>query len=165
MKLLISSLLLLAGIAGMAHAGEAALPPGPCIVGFQAKGAPTEANYLCSEPALTCRKDWFVGGADSGVSRFSSYLCKPDMTRMSAMVGITPATCSGGFHPRPPGVRNGQSYGCEAVQAIIAPQCLSGYTAGALTLAGRPLGYASGTAAATRRQLDGASISYVCTKQ
>lgn len=162
MKLLTLSLILLSGVA--AHADDGARPQF-CPAGFKQMESRTSAIYTCAGAALACRKDWFVGGADAGVSRFSSYLCKADMTRMNSMVGETPASCSDGFHPRPAGVRNGESYECAATKAIIVPQCPMGYVAGTLTLAGRPLGYAGGAAAATRRQLDGASISYLCTKQ
>jgi hypothetical protein len=138
--------------------------PQACTKGFtqmQSGGA----DYSCAMPALTCRTDWFVGGADSAEQRLSDYLCKADVTRMNNQVGRTPALCSDGFHPRPPGVRDGEAYECEAVHPIIAPECRPGYMVGALTLAGKPLAHANSAAGATLRRLDHAQLTYTCTRQ
>jgi hypothetical protein len=164
MKLLVSALLLLVGVAGAAQAGEGT-PQGPCTAGFLPKGRAPEAVYLCTGPTLACRKNWFVGGADTRTDRIISYTCKPDMTRMSAMVGITPALCSDRFLPHPPGVSNEEQYQCETVDPRYDTQCTPGYSPGGLMLGEKPLAHAGSEAAATRRQLDGASITYVCVKQ
>ena len=142
-----------------------ALPPGPCIAGFLPKGRAPEAIYLCAGSKLTCRKDWFVGGADTTTAGIRSYTCKADVTRMSSMVGATPALCTDRFLPRPASVRDGQTYRCEPVDASYEPQCTSGYAQGGLMLGEKPLAHANSEAAASRRQLDGAQLSYVCMKQ
>ena len=142
-----------------------ALPPGPCVADFLPHGRAPEAIYLCAGPKLTCRKDWFVGGADTTAASIHSYECKPDVTRMSSMVGATPALCTDRFVPRPPSVRDGETYRCEPVGMSYEPQCTSGYAPGGLMLGEKPLAHANSAAAATRRQLDGAQLSYVCMKQ
>ncbi len=142
-----------------------ALPPGPCTAGFLPKGHAPEAIYLCVGPKLTCRKDWFVGGAETSADRIRSYECKPDVTRMSSMVGATPAACTDRFVPRPASVHDGEGYRCEPIGMSYEPQCTGGYAPGALKLGEKPLAHANSAAAATRRQLDGAELSYVCMKQ
>ena len=144
-----------------AHAAEQAQS---CTRGFtqvQSEGA----DYSCAAPALTCRKDWFVGGAHSAEHRLSSYFCKVDVTEMTPQVGKTPAVCADGFHPNPASVLNNQSYICEAVHPIIAPECRPGYKVGPLMLAGKPLSYANTPAGSNLRRLDHAQASYTCTKQ
>ena len=137
----------------------------PCADGFLPHGRSPEAIYLCSGPKLTCRQDWFVGGADTSVDRIRSYECKADVTRMAGVVGATPASCSERFLPRPAAVRDGEAYRCEAVDPHIEALCRPGYAPGGMMLGEKPLAHANSEAAATRRQLDGAQLSYVCMKQ
>ena len=47
----------------------------------------------------------------------------------------------------------------------VIHKCTSGYAPGGLMLGEKPLAHANSAAAATRRQLDGAQLSYVCMKQ
>ncbi|MDE1940403.1 MAG: hypothetical protein KGI68_15380 [Alphaproteobacteria bacterium] len=151
----------LIALAMPAHAAE---PAPSCVKGFtqmQTGGA----DYSCAAPALTCRKDWFVGGADSAEHRLSSYFCKVDVTEVTPQVGRTPAVCADGFHPNPASVRNDQGYICEAVHPIITPECGPGYTVGPLMLAGKPLSHANTPAGSTLRRLDHAQLGYSCTRQ
>ena len=137
----------------------------PCADGFLPHGRAPEAIYLCSGPKLACRRDWFVGGADTTSSSIRSYECKPDVTHMSSMVGATPAAWSERFLPHPPSVHDAETYRCEAVNSRYETHCRPGYAPGGLMLAEKPLAHANSEAAATRRQLDGAQLSYVCMKQ
>jgi hypothetical protein len=137
----------------------------PCADGFRPHGRAPEAVYLCSGPKLTCRQDWFVGGADTTSDSIRSYECKPDVTRMSSMVGTTPGQCTERFLPHPPSVHDAETYSCEAVDLRIEAHCRPGYAPGGLMLGEKPLAHADSEAAATRRQLDGAQLSYVCMKQ
>jgi hypothetical protein len=137
----------------------------PCADNFLAHGRAPESIYLCTGPKLTCRKNWYVGGADTTSDSMRSYECKPDVTRMSSMVGATPASCSERFLPHPPSVHDGETYRCEAVNSRYETHCRPGYAPGGLMLAEKPLAHANSEAAATRRQLDGAQLSYVCMKQ
>jgi hypothetical protein len=164
MKLFLPMLFVAAAVALPACAADS-LPQGPCAEGFLPRGRAPEAIYLCAGPKLTCRRDWFVGGADTNADRIRSYDCKADVTRMSNMVGVTPAACSERFLPRPGAVRNGETYRCEAVHSRIEANCTPGYSPGGLMLGEKPLAHANSEAAATRRQLDGAQLSYVCMKQ
>jgi hypothetical protein len=143
-----------------------AAPPsdGRCAADFAVQGGPSDARYICAAAPLTCRTDWFVGGVDSATGRLSRYLCKPDVTEMSPMVGRTPAECRTGFHPRPPAVSNSEGYDCEAVRAIVTPACAPGFTAGPLKLGERELGWANSQAAASLRKLDKAQLTYACTR-
>ncbi|MDE2133391.1 MAG: hypothetical protein KGJ49_02210 [Alphaproteobacteria bacterium] len=140
-------------------------PYEPCSDGFLAHGRAPESIYLCAGPKLTCRLDWFVGGADTASDRIRSYECKPDVMRLNAMAGATPALCTERFLPRPGAVRDGQTYRCEAVDPRIETHCRPGYAPGGLMLGGKPLAHANGEAAATQRQLDSAQLTYVCVKQ
>jgi hypothetical protein len=164
MKLFLPALFVLAAVAVPACAADA-LPQGPCADEFLPRGRAPEAIYLCSGPKLTCRRDWFVGGADTASDRVRFYECKADVTRMAGMVGTTPALCSERFLPRPAAVRDGETYRCEAVDLNYEAQCTPGYSPGGLMLGEKPLAHANSEAAATRRQLDGAQLSYVCMKQ
>jgi hypothetical protein len=137
----------------------------PCADNFLAHGRAPESIYLCTGPKLTCRKNWYVGGADTTSDSMRSYECKPDVTRMSSMVGATPASCSERFLPHPPSVHDGETYRCEAVNSRYETHCRPGYAPGGLMLAEKPLARANSEAAATRRQLDGAQLSYVCMKR
>jgi hypothetical protein len=162
MKLFLPALLAL--VVAPAFAADASSYE-PCADDFLAHGRTPESIYLCTGPKLTCRKDWFVGGAATTSDSMRSYECKPDVTRMSSMVGATPASCSERFLPRPPSVRDGETYRCEAVNSRYETHCQPGYAPGGLMLAEKPLAHANSEAAATRRQLDGAQLSYVCMKQ
>ena len=164
MKLSILALFAVAAVAVPACAADSP-PQGPCADGFLPHGRSPEAIYLCSGPKLTCRQDWFVGGADTNSDRIRSYECKADVTRMSGMVGATPASCTERFLPRPAAVSDGQAYRCEAVDPRIEANCTPGYSPGGLMLGEKPLAHADSEAAAMRRQLDGAQLSYVCMKQ
>jgi len=137
----------------------------PCADNFLAHGRAPESIYLCTGPKLTCRKNWYVGSADTTSDSMRSYECKPDVTRMSSMVGATPASCSERFLPHPPSVHDGETYRCEAVNSRYETHCRPGYAPGGLMLAEKPLARANSEAAATRRQLDGAQLSYVCMKR
>lgn len=161
MRLVLPALLVL--IAGSAVAAPA--PQGPCAEGFLPRGRAPEAIYLCAGPKLACRKDWSVDGADTAPDRVRSYECKPEITRLSAMTGATPATCAERFLPRPSAVRDAETYRCHAVDAHIETPCSHGYAPGGLTLSERPLADANRAGAATRRRLDGAQLAYVCMKQ
>jgi len=160
----LSILVLIAAVAAPAFAGDASSYE-PCADNFMAHGRAPESIYLCTGPKLTCRKDWFVGGADTSADRIRSYECKPDVTRMANMVGATPSQCTERFLPRPASVRDSETYRCEAVDSRYDTHCRPGYAPGGLMLAEKPLAQANSAAAATRRQLDGAQLSYVCMKQ
>lgn len=164
MRISISALFVAAAVAVPACAADS-LPQGPCADGFLPHGRSPEAIYLCSGPKLTCRQDWFVGGADTSADRIRSYECKADVTRLNSMVGVTPALCSERFLPRPAAVRDGETYRCEAVDLRYDTQCTPGYSPGGMMLGEKPLAHANSEAAATRRQLDGAQLSYVCMKR
>ncbi len=160
----LSVLALFAAAAAPAFAADASSYD-PCADGFLAHGRAPESIYLCAGPKLTCRADWFVGGADTASDRIRSYECKADVTRMNAMVGATLALCTERFLPHPGAVRDGQTYRCEAADVRTETHCRPGYAPGGLMLGGKQLAEANSEAAATRRQLDGAQLTYVCVKQ